>query len=267
MRTAGSPTSKVSSLSSSPSSRSSNREAGEEHDRREHGRADRVALRDRLRRVADRVERVGDVADLLGQVGHLGDAAGVVGDRAEGVERDDQAGQRELAHDRDADAVDALGAAAGELPGGEDAEHEHERRQRRGLQALREALDDVRRVAGLRRRGGLLDRAEARRRVVVGDDEQQRGDADADQRAEVQVADRRDVDAAVRAAEAEAVHQPLRDRVERDRGDDAGDDEALVERALDVARGRRTAKVPMIDAMIATPPSTSGYSATAVVLV
>ena len=103
-------------------------EAGEQHDRREHRRADRVALGDGLGRVADRVERVGDVADVLGQVGHLGDAAGVVGDRAEGVERDDQAGQRELAHDRDADAVDALVAAAGELPGAEDAEHEHERR-------------------------------------------------------------------------------------------------------------------------------------------
>ena len=96
-------------------------EAGEQHDRGEHRRADRVALGDRLGRVADRVEGVGDVAHLLGQVGHLGDAAGVVGDRAEGVERDDQAGQRELAHDRDADAVDAGRAAARELPRAEDA--------------------------------------------------------------------------------------------------------------------------------------------------
>ena len=32
----------------------------EEHERREPGRADRVALRDGLRRVADRVERIGD---------------------------------------------------------------------------------------------------------------------------------------------------------------------------------------------------------------
>ena len=106
-------------------------EAGEEHDRGEHGRADRIALRDGLGRVADRVERVGDVADLLGQVGHLGDAAGVVGDRAEGVERDDQAGQRELPHDRDADAVDP-GAS---FQDDEDPEHEHDRRQRRRLQA------------------------------------------------------------------------------------------------------------------------------------
>ena len=106
-------------------------EAGEQHDRGEHGRADRVALGHGLGGVADRVERVGHVADLFGQVGHLGDAARVVGDRAERVERDDQAGQRQLAHDRHADAVDT-----GQLPGDEDAEHEHERRQRRGLQAL-----------------------------------------------------------------------------------------------------------------------------------
>ena len=110
-------------------------EAGEQHDRREHRRADRVALGDGLRRVADRVEPVGDLAHLLGQVGHLGDAAGVVGDRAERVERDDQAGQREQAHHRDADAVDAGHAAAGELPRAEDAEHDHDRRQRGRLQA------------------------------------------------------------------------------------------------------------------------------------
>ena len=81
----------------------------EQHQRRERGRADRVPLGDGLGRVADRVERVGDVADLLGQIRHLGDPAGVVGDRSERVERDDQAGQRQLRHHRDADAVDARG--------------------------------------------------------------------------------------------------------------------------------------------------------------
>ena len=85
----------------------------EQHERRERRGADRVSLGDGLRRVADRVERVGDVADLLGEVGHLGDAAGVVGDRAECVERDDQAGQRQLRHHRHADPVDALAVTAG----------------------------------------------------------------------------------------------------------------------------------------------------------
>ena len=208
-------------------------ERREQHERGEHGRADRVALRDGLRRVADRVERVGHGADLLGQVGHLGDAAGVVRDRAERVERDDQAGQRELRHDGDADAVDA-----GEVVRPEDAEREHERRGGGGLEALGEALDDVRRVARLGRLRGGLDRREARRRVVVGDHEQQSRDADADQRAEVEVADAGDVAGAPAPVQRDAVHQPLRDRVERRRGEHAGDDQALVEGALDVAGGR-----------------------------
>ena len=77
----------------------------EEDERGEAGGADRVALRHRLRRVADGVERVGDPADGLGQIGHLGDPARVVGHRPVRVERDDEARHRELRHDRDADAV------------------------------------------------------------------------------------------------------------------------------------------------------------------
>ena len=206
-------------------------ERREEHERGERGRADRVALGDGLGRVADRVERVGDVADLLRHVGHLGDAARVVGDRAERVERDDQAGQRELRHHGHADAVDA-----GELVRAEDAEHDHERRQRRGLHALGEALDDVRRVAGLRRLRRRLDRREARRRVVVGDDEQRGRDGEADQRADVDVAPAGRV--ARGRLELEAVHHPVGHRQEEDRGEDAGEDQALVERALHVAGGR-----------------------------
>ena len=95
-------------------------EGGEQHQRGERGGADRVALGDRLGRVADRVERVGDVADVLGQVRHLGDAAGVVGDRPEGVEGDDQAAERELRHHGDADPVDP-----GELVGAEDRQRDH----------------------------------------------------------------------------------------------------------------------------------------------
>ena len=88
----------------------------EQHQRAETGRADGVALGDRLRGVADRVERVGRVADFLGQAGHLGDAAGVVGDRAEGVERHDHAGEAEHGGDRDRRAEQA-----GELVGRDDA--------------------------------------------------------------------------------------------------------------------------------------------------
>jgi hypothetical protein len=42
-----------------------------------------------------------DCADFLRQARHFGDAAGVVRDRAEGVERDDHAGQRQHGRGRD----------------------------------------------------------------------------------------------------------------------------------------------------------------------
>ena len=97
----------------------------EQDQRGEAGRADRVALRDGLRRVADRVERVGHAAHRLRHVRHLGDAAGVVGDGPVGVERDDQAAHRELRHDGDADPVDV---AAGDLVRGDHAAGDHDHR-------------------------------------------------------------------------------------------------------------------------------------------
>ena len=117
----------------------------EEDERGERGGADRVALRDGLRRVADGVERIGDRANLRRQVRHLGDAARVVGHRAVRVERDDEAGHRELRHDRDADAEEA-----GDVVRDEDAGRDDDHRQRRRLHADREPFDDVRRVARLR---------------------------------------------------------------------------------------------------------------------
>ena len=81
------------------------REGGEQHQRAEAGRADGVALGDRLGGVADRVERVGGVAHrVYRQARHFGDAAGVVGDRAEGVERHNHAGERQHRGHRDGDA-------------------------------------------------------------------------------------------------------------------------------------------------------------------
>ena len=81
-----------------------------------------------------------------------------------------------------------------------------------------------------------LDGREARRRVVVGDHEQARGDREADQRAEV---DLRPARARAAAADpAQVVHHPRRHRQEEQRGEHAGQDQALIERALDVAGGR-----------------------------
>ena len=159
----------------------------EEDQRREPGRADRVALRDGLRRVADRVERIGHAAHRLRHVRHLGDAAGVVGDGAVRVERDDQAAHRELGHHGDADPVDV---AAGDLVGGDDAAGDHDHRQRRRLHALGEAGDDVRRVAGRRRLGDLLHRAPAAAGVVLGDRDEQERDREPDERRAVQLPER-----------------------------------------------------------------------------
>ena len=131
---------------SSPSSREAAAVLVEEDQRGEPRRADRVALRDGLRRVADGVERVGDPAHGLREVGHLRDPARVVRHRAVRVERDDEPGHGELRHDRDADAVEAL---AGGVVGADDPDGDDDHGQRRRLHADGEPRDDVRRVAGL----------------------------------------------------------------------------------------------------------------------
>ena len=79
----------------------------EQHQRAQARRADGVALGDGLGGVADRVERIGGDAHFLRQVRHFGDAAGVICHRAEGVERDDDAGHRKHAGDGDGDAKQA----------------------------------------------------------------------------------------------------------------------------------------------------------------
>ena len=83
------------------------RVVGEQHQRGEAGRADGIALGDRLGGVAHGVERIGNGAHRLGQAGHLGDAARVVGDRPAGVECDDDAGHREHRSGGDRDAVES----------------------------------------------------------------------------------------------------------------------------------------------------------------
>ncbi len=151
----------------------------EQHQRAETGRADRVALGDGLGGVADRVERVGRVADFLGQARHFGDAAGVVGHRAEGVERDDHAGEAEHGGHGDGRAEQA-----GELVGGDDAADDDDGRQRRRFERDREALDDVGAVAGDRSLRDRDDRALARAGVVLGDPDDQAGDDEADDAAD-----------------------------------------------------------------------------------
>ena len=160
--------------------------------------------------------------------------AGVVGDRPEGVKRDDQACQREQAHDGDADAVDAGHTAAGELPCAKHAQDDHDGRKSRRLQARREALDDVRGVARDGRFGRLLDRIETGRGVIFRQSEQQRRHRDADQRAQVQVPPFRRVDGIARLEESQVAHQPVGDRREHRSRDDARHGKTLKQGALDV---------------------------------
>ena len=141
-----------------------------------------------------------------------------------------------IAIDGDGDAVDALGAAAAELPGTEDAERDDDRGRRGRLESLGEALDDVRRVPGLRGPRGALDRREPRRGEVVGDHEQAGRDPDPDQGAQVELPPVRRCD--VRVLEGDVAHQPVRHREERQRGEHAGGDQALVQSAFDVAGPR-----------------------------
>ncbi len=152
----------------------------------------------------------------------------------EGVERHDQAGERQLRHHRDADAVDAR-----QLVRDQDAERQQDRGRRGGLEALREPLDDVGRVACLRRPCRGAHRPEAGGRVVVGDHEQPGRDAHAHEGAEPEVEAARRVGAGAQqlghvVLVRDVVHQEQRDRQERQGREAAGHDQALVERALDV---------------------------------
>ena len=200
----------------------------EEHESAEAGRADRVALGDRLGGVADGVERIGGVADFLGQARHLGDAAGIVRHRAEGVERDDDASQRQHGRGGDGDAEEA-GKAVGHDDAGDDDDGGHRGR----FQGHREALDDVGAVAGHRGLGDRDHRTLAGAGVVLGDDDDEQRHRETDQRAGKEAA-RGEADAlhglegSGEAAEHRIVHGG--DRADREH---AGRDEALVERPHD----------------------------------
>ena len=195
----------------------------EQHQRAEAGRTDGIALGDRLGGVADRIERVGELAHALGQAGHFGNAAGIVGDRAEGVERNHHAGERQHRGDRDRDAEQS-----GLPVGHQDAGDDHDGRSRGRLHRDGEALDHVGAVAGHRGRGDRLHRAEIGAGVVFGDPDNQPGHHQADDGADEQ---RRTGEGHARdRAEAD---QPVRDVPDGAEREHRRGDEALVERAHD----------------------------------
>ena len=152
-------------------------------------RGDRVALGQRLGRVADGVEPIGDLAGARLGPAELGDAAGVVGDRAERVHRQDVGGGHEHAHGRDGgpeDAPDVLAVGVddaglrAEPVAGEERDADRDRGREGRLEADRHARDDVGGRAGLGRLRDLPDRPERAGRVVLGDvhEGDARGEAD-----------------------------------------------------------------------------------------
>ena len=122
----------------------------------------------------------------------------------------------------------------GELVGAEDRQRDQERRRGGRLEALGEPLDDVGRVPGDRGAADRLHGAEPGRRVVVGDHEQPGRHRHPDQAAKPQVGDAGGV-AQARRLEADVVHQPLGDRIERRRREHGRDREPPVQGRLDVA--------------------------------
>ena len=132
---------------------------GEQHDGRKTGRADRIAFRHRLRRIADRIERIGDVSDGFAQMRHLCDAAGIVRDRTERIDRHDDAGHREHRHRRHRHAIEsARFRAAADPEAAEDRRGDDDDRGRGRLHPDREPGNDVRRMTRFTRFGNVLHR-------------------------------------------------------------------------------------------------------------
>jgi hypothetical protein len=127
---------------------------------------------------------------------------------------------------RDGDAIEPHAVLLPELVRAPDGKTHRDDGQRGGLHRHAQTRDDVRGMPGLRRAGHFAHRAVFRRRVVLGDDDHRRGEAEADERAtEHGVALRR--------------HELVRDEPERHRRDDAGHDHALVQRVHDLAARAR----------------------------
>ena len=198
---------------------------GEQHQSAQTRRADGIALGDRLGRVADRVQGVGGHTNFRRQAGHFCDTAGVVSDRTEGVQRDNEARQRQHGRGGDGDAEQTRQAV-----GDDDADDDDQRRRGGGFQRHGQALDDVSPVARDRSLGHRLHRTEPSAGVVLGDHHNQGGDNEAGDAAPEQAHRVEGLLAHRQRAGNELVYHP----VDREHRQNAGDDQALVESAHDV---------------------------------
>ncbi len=187
----------------------------------------------------------------FGQTGHFGDTAGVVGDRAVGVKRHDDAGHGQHRGCGDRDAVQAA-----QCVGAIDCQTHGQHRRCGGLHRHAQAGDHVGAVTG----GGCLrnvaHRAELGRGVVLGDPHHRGGQRQTDQGGQIQIHRRYQL-----AADHHAItQQPGGYRVERDHRQHGRTPARPRYSAFMILPPSRalTKKVPMMEAMIETPPSTSG---------
>ena len=137
-------------------------EGGDDGQRGQRRGADRKALADGGRGIAERIQGIRDFTGLRPQAGHFGDAAGIVRHRAIGVDRHGNAHGGQHAHRRDTHAIDAR-----ELRGDEDHRCQDQDRQHHGLHAHRKAGDHHGGRAGIAGIGDLAHRSAAG--VILGD--------------------------------------------------------------------------------------------------
>ena len=193
---------------------------GEEHQRGETRRANRVALGHGLGGVAHGIQRIGDVADLFRQVGHFRNPTCVVRDRTVRVERHNHAGHRQHCRRRDRDPIQLT-----ELVGGVDRHAHREHRQGGGSHRDAEAGDDIGRMTGLGGRRDVLYWRVFGAGVVLGDPHDGAGQHQPHQRA-------------IEQGHGVFAHHLLADEVERDGREHPRDDHAFVERLHDFLIGR-----------------------------
>ena len=172
------------------------------------------------------------MAHFLVEAGHFGNATGIVGDRAEGVERDDHAGEGQHRGHGEGDAEQAR-----EVVGDDDADDDDDGRKGSRLERDGEALDDVGAVAGDRGFRDRVDRAAARAGVVFGDDDDEARDDEAGNAAPEQAPRREGLAAFDAERGIEIAEHPVEHRQQHDERKDARRDDALVEGAHDVVVG------------------------------
>ncbi len=143
---------------------------GEQHQRAEARRADRVALGDRFGGVADRIERVGRNSNFRRQVRHFRDTAGIVCHRSIGIQRHDHSSKRQHRRCSNGDAVET-----GFAKGNDNADRDDDNWKCSRFHRNCQPLDHVGAVTGFGRFGDRPYRAVDRRGVVLGDPDQQAG--------------------------------------------------------------------------------------------